>query len=105
VLAFAVLPDASEATIVGAILVAFGAGWAMLAWLTTRLTSRPQRWAYVPATVLAASGGLLLAFTPGEPTMTNLAWVWAPLLVVLGVWIARRTHQDVPGPRALLIFP
>src|SRR3954463_13946589 len=30
VLAFAVLPDASEATIVGAILVAFGAGWAML---------------------------------------------------------------------------
>jgi hypothetical protein len=43
VLTFAVLPDASEATIVGAALAAFGAGWAMLAWLTTRLTSRPIR--------------------------------------------------------------
>jgi hypothetical protein len=47
-LTFAVLPDASEATIVGAALAAFGAGWAMLAWLSTILTTRPQRWAYVP---------------------------------------------------------
>jgi pimeloyl-ACP methyl ester carboxylesterase len=105
VLAFAVLPDASEATIVGAALAAFGAGWTMLAWLTTRLTTRPQRWAYVPAATLATSGVALLALTPGEPTMTNLAWVWAPAMVVLGTWIARRTRQDIPGPRGLLVYP
>jgi pimeloyl-ACP methyl ester carboxylesterase len=105
VLTFAVLPDASEATIVGTTLAAFGAGWAMLAWLTTRLTTRPQRWAYVPAAALATSGAALLAFTPGEPTMTQLAWVWAPALAVLGAWIARRTHQNIPGRRGLLIYP
>jgi pimeloyl-ACP methyl ester carboxylesterase len=104
-LTFAVLPDASEARIVGAALAAFGAGWAMLAWLTTRLTTRPERWAYVPAAALAASGVALLASDPGEPTMTQLAWVWAPALVVLGAWIARRTRQNVPGRRGLLIYP
>lgn len=105
VLTFAVLPDASEATIVGAALAAFGAGWAMLAWLTTRSTTRPQRWAYVPATVFATSGAALLASTPGEPTMSHLAWVWAPALVILGVWIARRTRQNIPGRRGLFIYP
>src|SRR3954447_20271073 len=98
-LTFAVLPDASEATIVGAALAAFGAGWAMLAWLTTRLTTRPQVWAYVPAAALGTSGAALLAFTPGGPTMTLLAWVWAPALVVLGAWITRRTRQRIPGRR------
>ena len=104
-LTFAVLPDASEATIVGAALAAFGAGWAMLAWLTTRLTTRPQRWAYLPAAALAASGGALLSFTPGEPAMTNLAWVWAPALIVLAAWMMRRTRQNVSGRGSLLIYP
>ena len=52
VLTFVVLPDASEAAIVGAALVAFGAAWAMLARLSATLTTRPQRWAYVPAAAL-----------------------------------------------------
>jgi pimeloyl-ACP methyl ester carboxylesterase len=104
-LTFIVLPDASEPTIVGAALAAFGAGWAMLAWLTTRMTTRPQRWAYVPAAVLAASGVALLAFSPGEPVMTTLAWVWAPALVVLGAWIALRTHQSISGAPSLLMYP
>ena len=104
-LTFAVLPDASEARIVGAALIAFATGWAMLAWLTTRMTTRPQRWAYIPATVMAAPGATLLALNPGEPAMTGLAWVWAPALVVLAVWIQRRTRSSVPGRRRLLIYP
>ena len=101
----AILPDAPEATVVGSALAAFGAGWAMMAWLSTRLTTRPQRWAYVPAAALGGSGGALLAFAPGEPTMSTLAWVWAPALVVLGAWLARRTHQGIPGPLSLLVYP
>jgi pimeloyl-ACP methyl ester carboxylesterase len=104
-LTFAVLPDASEGTIVGAILVAFGAAWALLARLSTRMTTRPQRWANVPAAALATSGVALLALTPDEPTMTDLAWVWAPALVVLGAWIARRSRQNIPGPHGFLIYP
>jgi pimeloyl-ACP methyl ester carboxylesterase len=77
----------------------------MLAWLTTRLTTSPQRWAYVPATLMAASGATLLVVDPGEPTMSRLAWVWAPALVVLAVWVQMRTRRSVPGRRRLLIYP
>jgi pimeloyl-ACP methyl ester carboxylesterase len=102
---FGVLPAASEARIVGAALLAFATGWAMLAWLTSRMTTRPQRWAYVPASLMAASGTALLAINPGEPAMTRLAWAWAPALVVLAVWVQRRTRRTVPGRRRLLIYP
>jgi pimeloyl-ACP methyl ester carboxylesterase len=104
-LTFAVLPDTSEARIVGAALGAFAAGWAMLAWLTTRMTTRPQRWAYVPATFMALAGATLVAVNPGEPAMTRLAWVWAPALVVLAAWTLRRTRHSVPGRGRLLIYP
>ena len=63
---FGVLPYASEARVVGAALLAFAAGWALLAWLTTRYTNRPQRWAYVPPAALAASGALLARRQPGR---------------------------------------
>jgi pimeloyl-ACP methyl ester carboxylesterase len=104
-LVFGVLPNASEARVVGAALVAFATGWAMLAFLTTRLTTRPQSWAYVPAIVMATVGALLAAVNPGEPSMTRLAWVWAPALVVLAVWVARRTRRDTPGRSRLVVYP
>src|SRR3954454_14839566 len=104
-LTFAVLPDMSEARIVAAALIAFATGWAMLAWLTTRMTTRPQQWAYVPATFMAASGATLLAVNPGEPAITRLAWGWAPALVVLAGWTQRRTRRSVPGRRRLLLYP
>ncbi|GAA3342947.1 hypothetical protein GCM10020358_39840 [Amorphoplanes nipponensis] len=104
-LTFGVLPDASEARIVGAALLAFAAGWAMLARLTARRTTRPQRWAYVPATVLAATGAVLLAANPGEPTMTRLAWGWAPALVILAMWVERRTRRELPGRSRLFVRP
>jgi pimeloyl-ACP methyl ester carboxylesterase len=104
-LTFGVLPGRSEARIVGAALVAFAAGWAMLAWLTARTTTRPQRWAYVPATVMAAAGTVLLAGNPGEAAMTRLAWGWAPALVVLAVWVQRRTRRSVPDRSRLLVYP
>ena len=46
-----VFAGAAEYVITGSALLAFAAGWAMLAVLSTRLTSQPQRWAYVPAAV------------------------------------------------------
>ena len=100
-----VVPNASEARVVGAILLAFATGWAMLAFLTTRKTNRPQRWAYVPATVIATAGTVLLAVNPGEPTMTRLAWVWSPAMVVLAVWVERRTRRNIPRRARLLIYP
>lgn len=47
-----VFPGATEATITGSLLVAFGFGWAVMGWATTRFTTdpctgpafRPSRW-------------------------------------------------------------
>jgi pimeloyl-ACP methyl ester carboxylesterase len=100
-----VVPNASEARVIGAVLVAFAAGWAMLALLTTRNTTRPQRWAYLPASVMATAGIVLAAVNPGEPMITRLAWVWAPALVVLAVWVERSTRRDLPGRARLLVYP
>ena len=77
----------------------------MLAFLTTRRTTYPQPWAEVPAGLMAAAGVVLVVVNPVEPTMSSLAWVWAPALVVLAVWVERRTRRDIPGRARLLIYP
>ena len=104
-LVIGVVPDASEARVIGAVLVAFATGWAMLGFLTTRRTSRPQRWAYVPAAAMAITGLALTAANPGEPTMTRLSWVWAPALVALGGWIWRQARSTMPGRGRLFVYP
>jgi pimeloyl-ACP methyl ester carboxylesterase len=101
----AVVPDASEASVVGSVLVAFAAGWAMLASLTTRRTARPQRWAYVPAAGMVAAGAVLAAADPGEPTMTRLMWLWSPALVALGAWVWRQARLTMTGRSRLLVHP
>jgi len=100
-----VVPNASEARVVGAVTVAFATGWAVLALLTSRMTSAPQRWAYMPAAVMAFGGTALFAVDPGEPAMTHLAWVWAPALVVLAVWVTRSARRNIPGRARLLVYP
>ena len=45
VLPLFVFVSGSEAVITGSALLGFAAGWAMLAVLTTRRTTQPQRWA------------------------------------------------------------
>lgn len=104
-LAFGAASNASEARVVSAALLGFAAGWLTLAILATRFTTRPQRWAYVPATVMATTAVLLSAVNPGEPAMTHLAWVWAPGLVVLAAWVERPARHDLPGRAKLWIYP
>lgn len=105
VLVIAIVPSAPESVMVGATLVAFSLGWAMLAWLTTRVTAFPQRWAYVPAAAMAMVGVVALVAGPGEPAMTQLTWLWAPLLVALGAFVAWRTRKDIPGRPAVIVYP
>ena len=56
VLPLVVFGGGSEAVITGSALLGFAAGWAMLALLSTRMTDQPQRWAWVPAAALGATG-------------------------------------------------
>jgi hypothetical protein len=97
VLVLVVFAGGTEAIITGAILLGFGFGWALLAVLTVRRTQQPQRWAYVPAGAMGATGVALVVFTPGNQTMTALNWVWPPLMVALTVWMFAQVRRSLPG--------
>ncbi|MDP9482836.1 MAG: hypothetical protein M3P84_06395 [Chloroflexota bacterium] len=64
--------SASEASITGSVLLAFGIGWGLMALLTTRFSSQPQAWTRVPGAVLAAMGLGLVVLQPGPVVMDLL---------------------------------
>lgn len=86
---------ASEDGVTAAALVGFASGWAMLAMLSTRFTSAPQRWAFAPALVMGL-GGLLLA-TFGSQARSVLDWVWPPAVLALSVWMASMARRGLPS--------
>jgi pimeloyl-ACP methyl ester carboxylesterase len=102
-----VLPGTgSEAEVTGSALLGFAAGWAVLALLSTRTTSQPQRWAWVPAVVLGATGLGLLLTGPDDGALTAASWVWPPLLLVLAVWMGVRVRRSLtPGSGRRLLYP
>ena len=104
-LVLAVVPGAQEHVTTAVALLGFAAGWLMLAVLTTRLTSAPQRWAYGPAAFLGVAGVALLVLAPGDDGLTLAAWVWPPALLALVVWSARRMRASMPGRARWLLVP
>jgi pimeloyl-ACP methyl ester carboxylesterase len=96
VLTLLVFAAATEATIIGAMLLAFALGWAMIGVLSTRFTNRPQRWTAVPALAMGATGLGLLVFTPQNAAMTAMSWVWPAPMLALAVYIWFRTRRDLP---------
>ena len=94
-LVLVVFAGATEPVITGAGLVGLASGWALLAMFTTRWTSQPQRWAAVPAAVMAVTGVALLAVTPDNGTLDAAGWVWPPAALVLAVWM----HAPPAAPR------
>ncbi len=104
-LVLVVFAGATEPVITGAGLVGLASGWALLAMLTTRWTSQPQRWAAVPAAVMATTGVALLAATPGNGTLTAAGWVWPPAALVLAVWMVRAARRATTGRSGWLLYP
>ena len=105
-LTLGLLGGASEHVITGSALLAFALGWALLAVLSSRWTSWPQRWAMVPAAAMATVGAGLVVLAPGDDTLTAAGWVWPPLLLVLTGWIAVQARRTLPGSaRILLVYP
>jgi pimeloyl-ACP methyl ester carboxylesterase len=106
VLTVVVFAGAGESTILGSALLAFAAGWALLARLSARRTAQPQRWARVPAAAMAATGGAALALAPGNAVLTALGWVWPPAVLALAVWSARQARQHLhTRARTWLVMP
>ena len=104
-LVMVVFAGGTEPVITGAALVGFGSGWAMLALLTSRFTAQPQRWAFVPAVVMAATGLALLAVRPGAGLMDAAGWVWPPAALALAVWMQRAVRRDATRGTRWLVYP
>jgi len=87
----------SEPVVTGFVLLAFGLGWALMAWLTIRFSSQPQRWMYVPAAALAGVGAVLAVLQPGPSVMDLLGWIWPVALAVLAVWMFVQLRRELRG--------
>jgi pimeloyl-ACP methyl ester carboxylesterase len=102
---FVVFAGAAEHVITGSALLAFAFGWAMLAVLSARLTSQPQRWALVLAALMAVTGLGLLVLAPGNGALAAAGWVWPPALLVLAVWMGVQLRRALAGGSRWLLYP
>jgi hypothetical protein len=106
VLPLVVFDSGSEAVTTGPALLGFAAGWAVLAVLTSRMTSQPQRWAWVPAAALGATGLGLLLTAPADRMLTAAGWLWPPLLLALAAWMGVRVRRSLAaGSGRWLLYP
>jgi pimeloyl-ACP methyl ester carboxylesterase len=106
VLVFLVLPSATEPVTLGAAMLSFAFGWAMLAVLSARRTSQPQTWARVPAAAMAIVGTGLLVFQPGDQMMSALGWIWPPAVLGLAIWMRRSVRRALRSrTRAWIVQP
>ena len=101
------LTPVEESAVTGAVLAGFAVGWALLAFLSTRFTDQPQRWAAAPAALMGIGGLLLLAF--GAPAREVLAWVWPPAVLGMAIWMGVhvRRHLGSRGGRSAraMLYP
>lgn len=105
VLVGVVVAGSTEHVISGAVLVAFGVGWALLATLSIRWTDQPQRWAVLPAAVFIAAGMLLIVW-PGSVKSAALEWAWPPVLLGLVAWMVTRARKSLrTRTRVWLVYP
>jgi pimeloyl-ACP methyl ester carboxylesterase len=105
-LVLVVFAGAAEPVVIGAAMLAFGLGWAMLAVLSAWRTDQPQRWALVPAASFAVVGAALLLFSPGDGVLSLLSWAWPVLLLALVIWTAVRARRHLRSrTRPLVVYP
>src|SRR5829696_8111415 len=96
---------AKENVLTGVVLLAFALGWALLAVLSTRFSSQPQRWAAAPAAFMAVAGVVSL-LPPGSVVHDVFGWVWPPVLFGLVVWMFIRSRRQVRSRAARwLLYP
>lgn len=95
----------SEPLITGSVLFAFGCGWGLMAFLSTRYSAQPQAWMAVPAVVLGSIGLGLIVVQPGPAAMDLLSWIWPPVLGILAIWMVVQVRRQLRGRGRWLVGP
>jgi len=104
-LAFGQFAGTSEVAISVYLLLAFSVAWAAVAIISTRFTDQPQRWAAVPALLLALLAAILLVW-PGIYTEPFIGWLWPIALLALLAWMVVQSRTYLHSPvRAWLLYP
>ena len=97
---------AQEHVIMGTALLGWALGWALLAVLSIRWSDQPQRWAVVPAALMALAGASLLIFRPDASAFNALGWIWPPALIALAIWMTMQARAHLRSvTRRLLLYP
>ena len=95
---------ATEHALLGAVLLTFAVGWALLAVLSDRLSDQPQLWAAAPAVFFFVVGLGVLSGSTG--VLGVLSWVWPPVLLGLVVWMVWRSRRQLRSrSRQWLLYP
>jgi pimeloyl-ACP methyl ester carboxylesterase len=106
VLAVGVFGGGTEPTITGVVLMAFAAGWGLLASLSSGRTDQPQGWALIPAAFFGVLGLAHLILRPSDGVLRAFGWVWPIALVVLVVWMVRQSRRSLRGwSRPTILYP
>src|SRR5258705_1831264 len=87
----------SEPVVTGSVLVAFGFGWGLMGFLSSRFSAQPQAWTAVPAAVLGSIGLGLVVFQPGPALMDLLGWVWPLAISGLAIWMFGQVRASLRG--------
>jgi pimeloyl-ACP methyl ester carboxylesterase len=97
---------AQEHVIMGTALLGWALGWALLAVLSIRWSDQPQRWAVLPAALMALAGASLLILRPDASAMNLLGWIWPLALIALAVWMTVQAHRRLRSlARRLVLYP
>src|SRR5437899_11912775 len=97
---------AQEHVIMGTALIGLALAWALLAVLSIRWSDQPQRWAVVPAALMALAGASLLLFRPDANGMNLLGWIWPLALIALAVWMTVQARRNLRSlARRVVLYP
>jgi len=104
-IAFTFASGGAEPLVTGSVLLAFGLGWGLMGFLSTRFSAQPQAWTAVPAAVLGASGIGLMVLQPGPALMDFLGWLWPLAIVGLAFWMVIQVRANLRGRGRWLVVP
>jgi hypothetical protein len=103
--AFTIASGGSEPLVTGSVLFAFGLGWGLMGFLSTRYSAQPQRWTAAPAAVLGSIGLGLIVFQPGPALMDFLGWVWPLAIAGLATWMVIQVRASLRGRGRWIVVP